>query len=681
MSLVNISFTGQQTAGAVRAAKHREEPPVETIELCETSTEPPILILEPCTADVQSILQVIRGAGISNPVVIANDYEEFAALISTRAFAAVLSAFRLPSGNGLDALHFLRDLGHETPFLLVTGAIGEDAAVECVKQGVNDYILKEHMAKLPVALSRALQEKALRDANAEFRTALAQSEARNRELVEDSVYGIFRVSLNGNFVGANSSLLQMLACSSLDELQSLNLAEEIFRYPEHYVKLVASCRAQGLVQSAESEWRRKDGGLISVRIHLRYLPIPGPGDLLEGIVEDITEIRALEHQLQQAQKFESIGQLAGGIAHDFNNVVGAILGWSEIGYEQSRNYPLIAERFSRIRTQAERAAALTRELLAFARRQPMQPQAVDLNAVVSNFTSFLDKVIGRDIELKTIPGLLRRIHADPTQVEQVLMNLCLNGRDAMPDGGRLTIETELTLLDEEYCRLRAGVEPGQYVVLSVSDTGIGMNAETRERVFEPFFTTKERGKGTGMGLATVYGIVKQHNGFIQVYSEPGQGSLFRVYFPSLSSDAAEKGHDSSLSVSPVELRGTEIILFAEDHDSIREMVRQALISFGYRVLAATDGRQALSLCETDTPAMAVLDIVMPRMGGPATAIELLARFPKLPILFTSGYTERSASAEAELSSSHYLQKPYSPTALGRVIRQMLGEAPTATPVS
>jgi len=409
-----------------------------------------------------------------------------------------------------------------------------------------------------------------------------------------------------------------------------------------------------------------------VRVHLRYLLLPGPTEVMEGIVEDITEVRALEQQLEQAQKFESIGQLAGGVAHDFNNVVGAIIGWAELGYEESRTYPVIAERFSRIRTQAERAAALTRELLAFARRQPMQKQAIDLNALVSNFGNFLDKVIGKDIEIKQIAGNVKRIDADATQVEQVLMNLCLNARDAMPQGGRLTIETEEVVLDETYRRVHAGVAPGQYAVLSVSDTGIGMDAETRERVFEPFFTTKERGKGTGMGLATVYGIVKQHNGFIQVYSEAGQGSLFRVYFPVLSKETAEGQAGREVAVHPNDLRGREVILIAEDHDSIREMVRQALISFGYRVLAATDGHHALSLCENEAPALAVLDVVMPGLGGAATAAKLRERYPQMPVLFTSGYSERSSALSSVLPSPHYLEKPYSPTTLCRAIRKILG---------
>ena len=251
----------------------------------------------------------------------------------------------------------------------------------------------------------------------------------------------------------------------------------------------------------------------------------------------MTELRALERQLRQSQKFEAIGQLAGGVAHDFTNVVGAILGWAEIGLEHSRDNPDMTERFERIREQADRAAALTRELLAFARRQVLQPRAVDLNSVADGLHNLLDKVIDKNIEVKFLTTPLDPVKADPTQLEQVLMNLCINARDAMPEGGRLVIETEMVELDEPYCRFYPYVTPGRYAVLSVSDTGSGMDPETRERIFEPFFTTKERGKGTGMGLATVYGIVKQHGGFIHVYTEPSHGSLFRVYVPAMEGAA------------------------------------------------------------------------------------------------------------------------------------------------
>ena len=510
----------------------------------------------------------------------------------------------------------------------------------------------------------------LRDEHARAQEALRVAEARNRDLVENSVYGIFRIDLDGRFLDGNPALIRILGCACAEDLLTLNLARDIFRFPEQYVQLTNACRERGQIHGTEAEWRRRDGGFVTVRLNVRPL-CTGETRALEVIAEDVTELRAMERQLRQAQKFEAVGQLAGGIAHDFNNVIGAILGWAELGFEQNRDSPQVADRFNRIRGQAERAAALTRELLAFAHRQVLQPRAVDLNTIASGLVNFLDKIIGRDIEFKFLSAKLDPVKADPTQIEQVLMNLCVNAREAMPRGGRLVIETEMVELDDSYCRFYPYVAAGRYVVVSVSDTGVGMNAETRERIFEPFFTTKERGKGTGMGLATAYGIVKQHAGFIHVYSEPQHGSLFRVYLPALEGALAESGAEKAPAPSVAEIRGTETILIAEDHESIREMARQTLTSFGYRVLSACDGQEALSLCSHEPPALAILDVIMPKLDGPATAASLLEMFPNLPLVFTSGYSADACDLPSGVGKARYLQKPYSPTTLGRLVRDTL----------
>jgi hypothetical protein len=464
---------------------------------------------------------------------VAENAKQFRRAIREQTFDAVLSDYLLPDWSGLDAVKELHAEGLDIPFLLVTSTLGKEEAVECMKEGVSDYILKDHISRLPLALKRAIRESTLRRENARAYTALAESEARNCDLVENSVYGIFRATAEGGFLDANPALLRILGCFTIEEVRGLNLVRDVFRYPEQHLKFQAACREHGQLHGAEAEWRRRDGGIVAVRLHLRRIAVPEHPNSLEVMAEDVTELRAMERQLRQAQKFEAIGQLAGGIAHDFNNVVGAILGWAELGCEQNKSNPGVSERFARIREQADRAAALTRELLAFARRQVLQPRAVDLNAVTGGLVNFLDKVIPKDIEIKVTTAPIDNVKADPTQIEQVLMNLCLNARDAMPQGGRLHIETEMVELDDTYCRFYPHTSPGVYAVLSVSDTGTGMDAETRERMFEPFFTTKGPGKGTGMGLATVYGIVKQHGGFLHVYSEPGEGSLFRVYLPAL----------------------------------------------------------------------------------------------------------------------------------------------------
>lgn len=768
-----------------------------------------ILILDDDPHDIELILAELRETGMLSRYTIAQNKPEFRDTFARERIDAIVSDYRLPGWTGLDALKEVRANGSDVPFLLVTGTLGEEAAVECIKQGVSDYVLKDHIARLPVALQRALQEKTLRDEAERTHAALAESEARvrrqfaeldllyrtapfslavvdrdlcfirvndtlarnhglppaafvghalnelmpeaaeeaaalyrqvfetgkpilnrearvkraipphdfrdylasfypvlsnagevqaacvvmvdiserkraqedllrlelrNRDLVEHSIYGICRASLDGAFQDANPALLRILAVASACELHKLNLMRDVFRFPEEFAKSVAACRESGRLLT-EAEWRRNDGGIVAMRLHLRLVRFDGQADSVEVIAEDVTELRAMERQLRQAQKFEAIGQLAGGIAHDFNNVVGAILGWAELGYEQNRAAPHIADRFTRIREQAERAAALTRELLAFARRQVLQPRAVDLNAVTSGLISFLDRVLGKDIELKVITSPLDAAKADPTQIEQVLMNLCLNARDAMRTGGRLVVETEMVELDDAYCRFYPYVSAGRYAVLSVSDTGTGMDSDTRERIFEPFFTTKEKGKGTGMGLATVYGIVKQHGGFIHVYSELGQGSLFRVYLPAMDATTVGGGAPAKIPAPTLkEMRGTETVLVAEDHESIREMARQTLTGAGYKVLCATDGEEALQLCQRDKPDIAVLDMIMPRLGGPATAAKLLDQFKVLPVLFTSGYSQDSEAVTNAAPGARYLQKPYSPTTLARLIREILDQS-------
>ena len=769
-----------------------------------------VLILENEPQDADLTMMELKASGFDVEVTLAQDKEQFLSALQEDKFDAILADYRLPSWTGLDALKELRASGQDIPFLLVTGTLGEEAAVECIKQGVNDYILKDHLIRLPAALERALEEKSLRDENSRahqalavsearareqfaeleqiYRTApiglavygpdlrylrvneqlaringlpanhhpglmtrdvnpdvakavelylrrvfsrgesilnveiqggrqvepgaertwlvsfhplrgangvifaisavvleiterkraeeaLALSEVRNRQLIENSPYGICRISPEGTFLDPNPALLRILGCVSSEELAPPALARDVFRYPEHYAEGIAACRKEGHVHSTETEWRRRDGGVVTVRLHLRGIPITELTASFEVIAEDVTEVRAVERQLHQSQKFEAIGQLAGGIAHDFNNVVGAILGWSELGLDQSRSYPQISERFARIREQAERAAALTRELLAFARRQVLQPLTIDLNSVTGDLASFLDKVIRKDIELKVVNSPLDPIKADPTQIEQVLMNLCLNARDAMPQGGRLLIETEMVDIDDSYCKFYPYVTPGRYAVLSVSDTGAGMDAEMRERVFEPFFSKKEHGKNSGMGLATAYGIVKQHGGFIHVYSEVGQGTLFRAYLPVASTSPSDTSLSHAKPRSPVELHGTETLLLAEDHDSTREMARQTLVNLGYRVLSAADGEEALQLCENETPALAILDLVMPKMGGLETAAKLAERIEGLPVLFTSGYSQESRGLEA---TGRYLQKPYSPSNLSRTVREMLDQMKAAS---
>lgn len=379
----------------------------------------------------------------------------------------------------------------------------------------------------------------------------------------------------------------------------------------------------------------------------------------------------LEEQLRHSQKMEAVGRLAGGVAHDFNNILTGITGYVELLLPQIEETQARRD-LEQIRKFSDRAAGLTHQLLAFSRRQPLQVSAVDLNGLVGATTGLIERLIGEDVQLRFLPGAnLAAVRADPGQIEQVLMNLAVNSRDAMPGGGSLLIETNNVHLDEEYARSHSAVKPGDYVMLSVSDDGVGMDAACQERVFEPFFTTKEQGKGTGLGLSTVYGIVKQHEGNIWVYSEPGRGTCFKIYLPVADSDARPMAPGEATSRPP---GGDETILLVEDEPRVREAVRRALESFGYTVLSATHPDEATRVFEDNLAVIDLLlsDVVMPGSDGIQLHRRLCDTRPELPVLFMSGYTDRAILEDGVLApGTPFIQKPFSPAQLVRKVRAVL----------
>jgi CheY-like chemotaxis protein/nitrogen-specific signal transduction histidine kinase len=379
---------------------------------------------------------------------------------------------------------------------------------------------------------------------------------------------------------------------------------------------------------------------------------------------DITEQKRLESQLQQSQKMEAVGRLAGGIAHDFNNLLTVILGYSEsVLNKLATNHPLYSK-VSEIHAAGQRAANLTSQLLAFSRKQILQPQILSLNSVINNISKMLDRLLGEDIHITVhLDASLGQVQADVTQLEQVLLNLAVTARDAMPNGGQMVIETANCVLRETQAT-QQGLQPGSYVVLSVSDTGCGMDENTRSRVFEPFFTTKEVGKGTGLGLAMVHGVVQQSGGAVSVYSEPGIGTTFRIYLPRLDAPAMEPSEPEDSS--PVQVKNNTVVLLVEDEDKVRGLAAEALSEAGYEVIEARDGKQALAIAaECDVaPAMVITDVVMPGMNGPELVKQLKERWPALPVMYTSGYTDHALLTTSKLThDTPFLQKPYSRASL------------------
>jgi two-component system cell cycle sensor histidine kinase/response regulator CckA len=507
------------------------------------------LIVEDSQNDCDLLLGMLRQGGYDVAHERACNAATLGTLLDDGLWDIVISDYSMPGFKGTEALAMIRKKGLDVPFVFLSGTIGEEIAVNAMRAGAQDYVIKGDAARLLPAIQRELRE---------------------------------------------------------------------------------------------AELRR--------------------------------ERRQMDQRVRQLEKFESLGKLAGGVAHDFNNVIGAIMGWAEIGVDRVPSASPEAKLFRNIGIQANRAAGLTRQLLAYARRQVLEPKNISLNQMVNEATALLQNAIGEQIEVGIVLAPdLQTTRADPSQIEQVLMNLCFNARDAMPKGGQLLIETRNIDLDALYCEQHVGAKPGRHIQLSVSDTGVGMDPGTLERIFEPFFTTKEVGKGTGLGLATAMGIVKQHGGFLDVYSELGKGTAFRVYLPA-SEGAADPPHP--VDDAPVR-GGTETILVAEDHEGMCEMAREILEGLGYHLLLARNGEQAVHQFAThrNDISLLLLDVIMPKLNG-IDAYEQISKVkPGVPVIFTSGYSDHGpALTSLTTKGATLLQKPYGSRALARRVRGLLDEA-------
>lgn len=501
-----------------------------------------------------------------------------------------------------------------------------------------------------------------------------------KRAVEQSIDGILVAEMGGTVLFANQAWADMHGLHAHDLAGShLSLFHTQEQLRNQVLPLIERVSETGS-HEGEVEHVRQDGSVLPTWMTVTLLrdDAENPMGIL-AIARDISHQKQeqrrrqhLEEQLLRSQKMEAVGRLAGGVAHDFNNMLMAIIGCSDFLLNAlGENEPLRRD-VEEIKKAGERAASLTRQLLAFSRRQVLQPRVLDLNEVVSDIEKMLRRVIGEDIELVTVLApKVERIKADPGQLEQVIINLAINARDAMPDGGRLTLETQDVELDENYARDHVVVKPGRYVMLSVSDTGVGMDAETQTHIFEPFFTTKGPGKGTGLGLATVYGTVKQSDGYIWVYSELGQGTTFKLYFPRV-----EGGTEGGREETPQseDLRGEETILLVEDDEVVRDLVHRILLTYGYRILVAPSARKALDLSrEHEGPIDLMLtDVVMPQMSGRELAIALESIRPGLKVIYMSGYSNEAVVRHGVLDAGKaFLQKPFTPIALARKLREIL----------
>ena len=632
-----------------------------------------LLILEDKPHDAELDVAVLEEAGYVCRWDRVETREDFMKRLDLPDFDIVLCDFSLPSFDGLTALDLFSKRKLDIPFVFVSGTLGEDVAIECLKAGATDYVVKPHLSRLGPVVARALRERNEQSKHKQAELALRESEERQQAILDNSPALIYTLDEGLRFTFVNRRFETLFGVKK-DQIKN-RTAREIF--PAEIADILVSRCDEVLNEKAPREFEEviphEDGPHTYVSIRF---PLYDSGQALCGLCSistDVTESKMLEEQLRQAQKMEAIGRLAGGVAHDFNNLLTAIIGYSQIVLASLGPTAPLRKEVEEIQQAGKRASSLTSQLLAFSRRQVLQPSVIDLNRVVSNTTKMLRRLIGEDIHLATtLSPDLGRVKIDPGQIEQVIMNLAVNARDAMPEGGKLTIETSNTLFDEAYSREHINAQTGNYVMLAVTDTGIGMGAETRSHIFEPFFTTKEKGLGTGLGLSMVYGIVKQSGGYIWVYSEPGKGTTFKIYLPHV-----EGAEDAVLQRDEAEYlpRGTETVLLVEDEQAVRDLSARILRELGYTVIEASNGEEALAISRERANGelqLLLTDVVMPQMSGKLLTDMVKAARPGIKVLFSSGYTDNALVHHGSLEpGTAFLQKPFSPGALARKVREVL----------
>jgi two-component system, cell cycle sensor histidine kinase and response regulator CckA len=588
---------------------------------------------------------------------------------------AVLLDLGLPDSRGHDTFVAAQAEASHVPIIVLTGLGDEALALRTVQEGAQDYLVKGQVDArlLERAIRYAVERKKAEQALRLSEMALRQSEASFRSLVLNSPYAIFRSSLDGRFLDANPALVGMLGYGSDSELMTLYCPADVYGDPRESEQLVEFFKSQTQFRGIEVGWKRKDGKLITVNLTGR--PVRDEEGTLthfEIIAEDITERKALEAQLRQLHRMESVGRLAGGVAHDFNNLLCVMLGHSEVLQDSLDQNNGLRKHAEEITKAGKRAASLTRQLLAYSRQQLLEPKVLSLNTVVADMESMIQRLIGEDIELATVlEPSLGRVKADQGQIEQIIMNLAVNARDAMPQGGKLIMETSNVELDEAFAHQHPPSTPGRYILLVVTDTGLGISKKIQAHIFEPFFTTKGKDKGTGLGLSVVYGVVKQSGGYIWVYSEPGKGTTFKIYLPRVE-EAVEK--DSRSAGSSDSLQGSETILLVEDEESLRLLARGLLTQGGYTVLDTSDGTQALEITNEHQGTIHLLltDVVLPGMSGLELAEKMTLLRPDMKVLFMSGYTNYGVAAHGVLEAGTFLlQKPFTRDALTGKVREVL----------
>jgi PAS domain S-box-containing protein len=637
-----------------------------------------ILHLEDEPDDRALTLSALASGGLEAEITSVADGPGFEEALRGGPYDLVLSDYKVPGLDGLGALVLARRSLPGVPFILISGTLDEDALIAMARGGITDYVVKDRLARLVPAVERALEEATEHQRRRDVEASLEAERLFLKALLDSLETGIVACDAGGSLTVFNR------ATRDMHGLPEEPLPPE--RWAEHYGLFEADGRTPmgkesiPLYRALHGETLRNVEMVVVPkrgeprRILASARPIVELSGTALGAVaalHDITERRRLEAQFQQAQKMEAVGRLAGGVAHDFNNLLSVILGYTEIVLAAGEVSDRVKENLKEVHDAGQRAAELTRQLLAFSRKQVIEPRILDLGDLLRDMEKMLRRLIGEDIALTTcLAGNLGRVRADPGQIEQIVMNLVVNARDAMPSGGTLLLETANREIDDDFVRDNAGALRGAYVMVAVTDTGTGIPHELQAKVFEPFFTTKGEGKGTGLGLATVYGIVKQNGGYVQLQSDPGRGTSLRIFLPLVheESDAIDR------SAPGLPAGGSETILLVEDEPSLQKLASAALRGYGYTVLEAPDSREALRLCETHPGPIHLLlaDFILPGMRADELARRAARIRPETRVLYMSGYTDDALVRDGVLEPGvALLQKPFATSTLARRVREIL----------
>ena len=638
-----------------------------------------ILILGEVDADAELVEKELQREGLSFSAKRVKTKEGFLEQLRDGPPDLILAEYDLPQLNGMAAIELAKEYAPTAPLIILTDLMNAEASIECIRKGAENYVIKTHLVRLGPVVKSALEMKRIRGEKAKIEEALRQAEEKYRSIFEDAVDGIFLSSPDGRYINVNPAMARINGYDSPEEFirTIADIGQQLYVDPRQRSEFKRLLQDEGAVRNFECQGYRKDGQVIWLSLNMRAARGSHEETLYyEGTVQDITarkrmeqEKANLEEQLRQSQKMEAVGRLAGGVAHDFNNLLTIIKGYSQLVLLGLKEGDPLRENTEEIQRATERATDLIRQLLAFSRRQVMEMKVLDLNVIIQNLEKMLCRILGEDIEMVThLAGDLGRTKVDPGQIEQVMMNLVINARDAMPSVGKITIETTNVDLNEKYIHTHIGVTPGRYVMLAVSDNGVGMSPEVKAQIFEPFFTTKE--EGTGLGLSTVYGIVKQCGGTIWVYSELGKGTIFKIYLPRAEGPLEEIGEREMSRDLP---HGQETVLVVEDYEEVRKLAMRILSKQGYKVLEAANGNDALRLCEERKGPihLIVTDMVMPGMSGAELTERLMVFHPELKVLYMSGYTDSRIIFAAD--DENYIQKPFTVEGLTRKVRNVLNK--------